>query len=87
MALGSRDWSSKKSSFYIVTQVIWRVSLDSISIKQQQMGDVSHQQTCVMCFLAIICFDFNTELECCVDRCVTTHRDAKFQDLSNEAPE
>jgi len=45
MALGSRDcWSSKKkSSFYIATQVIWRVSLDSISIKQQQMGDVSHQ--------------------------------------------
>jgi hypothetical protein len=35
-------------------------SRDSISIKQQQMGDVSHQQTCIMCFLAIICFDLQS---------------------------
>jgi len=61
--------------------------LDSISINQQQMGDASHQQTCVMCFLAIICFALNTELGCCVDGCDTAHKDAEFQVLSNEAPE
>jgi len=80
MALGSRDqYSKKKTQFLHSTQVIWHVSLDDISIKQQQMGDVSHQQTCVRCFLAIICFALNTELgECCVDGCVTTRNDAEF---------
>jgi len=29
------------------------------------MGDASHQQTCVMCFVAIICSALNTELGCC----------------------
>jgi hypothetical protein len=35
------------------------------------MGDVSHHQTCVMCFLVIICSALNTELRCCADGCVT----------------
>lgn len=41
-----------KLSFYVV---IRHVTLDNISIKQQQMGDVRHQPACAMCFLAITC--------------------------------